>query len=384
MPNITHRALVLDRFNSPMRVAEVATPKPGPHEVLVRVRALALNPYDRVVQTLGGLFTPRLKFPAVLGSDVSGEVVAVGQACRRLRVGDRIMGLALGADRRGNRWQEGAFQEMVLLREDCCCRLPDSVRYTDAAVLPLALATATTGLFMKSQLGLDPPPTLPSPLPQHDSPQRTVIIWGGATSVGSVAIQLATAAGYRVLSTASPHNHERVRRLGAAVVEDYRQDGVVERIVAAAKGSTVVGLLALGAGSGMPCLRIASQFARRPKVAMASAPIALDRAPIGPQAWWRLVTLPRLIGGFAAMALRARATGVPTCSVWGTDLVDDPLGRHMVVDFAEAALRDGRLIAAPEPLIEGQRLEDIPAAIDVLRLGVSARKVVIDLSGVGM
>lgn len=370
---------MLDHFNRPLRIAEVATPAPGPHEVRVRVRALALNPFDHIVQTLGGLITPWLQFPAVLGSDVAGDVVAVGEACRRLRVGDRVMGLALGVDRTANRLQEGAFQEQVLLREDCCCRLPASVRFAEAAVLPLALATAASGLFLESQLGLKPPPVARADEAAAEASRTAVIVWGGATSVGSVAIQLARAAGHRVLSTASPHNHERTRRLGADGVEDYRDPRVVDRLIAAAEGSTVVGLLAMGAGSGTPCLQIARRHAHRPKVAMASAPVALDGAPIGPQGWWRLTHLPRLAAGFAGLALRARATGVPTCALWGTALVEGPLGRRIFAEFAESALADGRLIPAPEPLIAGQGLDDLPAAIETLRQGVSARKVVIEL-----
>lgn len=380
MKPISHRAAVLDRFNRPLRFAEVSTPLPGPGEVRVRVRAIALNPFDRIVQTLGGLITPWVKFPAVLGSDVAGEVVAVGEGCGRIKVGDRVFGLALGVDRAGSRAAEGAFQEQVVLRESCCCRLPEEMSFVDAAVMPLALATAASGLFLKSQLGLDPRQGHGADRGRPDVPEASVVVWGGATSVGSVAIQLANAAGYRVLSTASPHNHAQVLGLGAAAVEDYRDRRAVHRLLEAADGTAIAGVLAIGVGSGRACVRIAASQKPRPKVAMASAPRSLDSAPIVPQIGWRLANLPRLAGGFAMLAFRAGISGVPTSSIWGTALVGDPLGRLVFGEFAETALSSRQLRAAPEPLIAGFRLEDIPDAMETLRRGVSARKVVLQLS----
>lgn len=378
MNSISHRAAVLEGFNRPLRFVEVTTLDPGPLEVRVRVRAVALNPFDRIVQTLGSLITPWLQLPAVLGSDVAGEVVAVGEGCRRIKVGDRVSGLALGVDRAGNRAQEGAFQEQVILREACCCRLPANVDFVDGAVLPLALATAATGLFLKNQLGLDMRALAATGHPA-DTPRASVVIWGGSTSVGTAAIQLAHAAGYRVLSTASPHNHAQLLRLGAAAVEDYRDKRAVDRLLEAADGTVIAGVLAIGAGSGRAALRIAAGRKPRPKVAMASAPLPLDGAPIGPQTLWRLAHLPRLAGGFAMLALRARLTSIPTSAIWGTALVEDPLGARIFGEFAETALADGRLRAAPPPLIAGSRLEDIPDAMETLRRGVSARKVVVTL-----
>ncbi len=379
MHSPTHRAAVLDGFNRPLRFVDMATPAPGPLEVRVRVRAVALNPFDRIVQTLGGLITPWVTFPAVLGSDVAGEVVAAGDGCQRVKVGDRVLGLALGVDRAGNRASEGAFQEQVILREACCCRLPEGIAFVDAAVIPMALATAASGLFLKSQLALDLRMASAAARPNPETLKASVIVWGGATSVGSVAIQLAHAAGYRVLSTASPHNHARVLRLGATAVEDYRDDRAVDRLLEAADGTVIAGVLAIGAGSGRDCLRVAARQRPRPKVAMASAPRSLDGAPIGPQILWRLANLPRLAAGFAMLALRARITGVPTSSIWGTALVEAPLAQAIFGEFAEAALADGRLRTAPQPLIAGARLEDIPDAMKTLRLGVSARKVVVQL-----
>ncbi|HEX7688329.1 MAG TPA: zinc-binding alcohol dehydrogenase family protein [Burkholderiaceae bacterium] len=347
---------------------------PGPNEVLIRNRAVALNPFDRIVQTLGGLVTPWLDYPCILGSDVAGEVVAVGTGVSRFKPGDRVAGLALGVDKVSNRPAEGAFQHYVLLREDATTAIPEAMSFERAAVLPLAIATAASGLFLADQLGLE--------RPRHPASGRrdgTVIVWGGSTSVGSCAIQLARAAGYDVATTASPRNFEHVRRLGASLAFDYRDPAVMAHMTDALRGRQVVGALAIGAGSGKACIELVRRAGGRRIVSMASAPLPLDGAPLGSQRAWKLATLPRLALGFAGLALRARLAGVTVRSLWGTALVKDELGRHIFRDFLGPALAQGVVVPAPEPLVSGHDLRDIPAAMELLRRGVSARKIVVAL-----
>ena len=112
---------------------------------------------------------------------------------------------------------------------------------------------------------------------------------------------------------------------------------------------------------------------------MASAPLPLDDAPLGSQLAWKLATLPRLALGFAGLALRARLGSVTVRSLWGTAIVRHELGRRIFHDFLEPALAHGVLVPAPEPLIGGHDLRDIPAAMELLRKGVSARKIVVAL-----
>ena len=94
--------------------------------------------------------------------------------------------------------------------------IPDSISFESAAVIPLGLSTAPAGLFQDDFLKLQFP-TVP---PQKQT-GNTLLIWGGASSVGSNAIQLAIAAGYQVVTTASPKNFEYVKKLGASAVYDY-------------------------------------------------------------------------------------------------------------------------------------------------------------------
>lgn len=189
--------------------------RPGADEIVVRAHAVAVNPVDGLPGWAYRVILPWLTFPAVVGSDVAGEVVEVGANVTRLRPGDRVVGHAFGVERSQNRAAEGAFQHYVVLMQHMVTPIPDDMAFERAAVLPLTLSTAATGMFQRDHLGLR--------MPSVDAAGRdeTVLVWGGSTSVGSNAIQLARCAGYRVVTTASPRNFDYVRSLGAAAAVDY-------------------------------------------------------------------------------------------------------------------------------------------------------------------
>lgn len=130
-----------------------------------------------------------------------------------------------------------AFQLYSLAVEDLTAELPDSLSFQEGAVLPLALSTASAGLFQADTLGL--------PLPSSEDIQQrneAILVWGGASSVGSVAIQLAAASGVTVVTTASPRNHEFVRSCGAHTIFDYKSPTVVEDIVSILRTTKFVGV----------------------------------------------------------------------------------------------------------------------------------------------
>jgi NADPH:quinone reductase-like Zn-dependent oxidoreductase len=374
MSSSINEAAWLGGPNGPLSISNAPMPVPGVGEIVVRTRALALNPFDGMVQTLGGLITPWLAYPAVLGSDVAGEVVAVGSSVTRLKPGDRVLGLAIGIDKVANRCAEGAFQRFVLLRQDATTVLPDSLSFEQAAVLPLAVATAACALFLPDQLGLQPPAST-----RRQAPARTLVVWGGGTSVGNCAIQLAVAAGYEVVTTSSAGNFDRLRTLGAAQVFDRHDPRVVDTMASALRGREIVGAMAVGVGSGRPCLELIGRCQGRKMVAMASPPVPLDDAPLGRQFAWKLRRLPRLGLGFLSLAITARLRGIKTTSIWGTALVQTPLGKSIFVDFLGAALAKGVFVASPQPLVCGHSLHDIPQAMTRLREGVSSQKIVVAL-----
>lgn len=370
----SNQAAWLNAKGQPLTVYTAPMPQPGVGEILVRSRAIAINPFDGVVQTLGSIVTPWVTYPAILGSDVAGEIAAVGPSVSRFRPGDRVLGLALGVDKLANRASEGAFQHYVILRQEAAAAIPEEISFERAAGLPLAIGTAACGLFLEDQLGLSTP-SLEKPTPTG----KTVLIWGGATSVGSAAIQLATAAGYEVVTTASPRNFDYVRKLGACQVFDYNDADVLTDLVKLLSHCDMAGSLAIAPGSGASCIEIMSRCQGQRIVSMASSPLPIDDAPLTHQFVWKLTRLPRLAAGFAGLAIQARLKGVTIRSIWGTALMRGPLGKKIFNDFLGQALANGRLIPAPEPRVAGHGLDAIPEALALLRRGVSATKVVVML-----
>ncbi len=377
MTSAPHHAAWLRAARQSLTVGEAPPTPPGPGQILVRNRAIAINPFDGIVQSLGSVVTPWLRYPAVLGSDLAGEVLAVGPGVSRFAPGDRVVGLALGVEKAANHAAEGAFQEHVILREACTARIPPGLAYEQAAVLPLAFATAACGLFLPRHLGL----RRPSVASVEQAADQAVLVWGASTSVGSCAVQLVAAAGYAVIAICSARQFEHARRLGASACVDYHDPAARERIVDALGRRELAGVLCLAVGAAGACIDVAARCPGPRKVAMASTPVSLADAPLEGQFGWKLRRLARLALGFAGLALRARRGGVRTSAIWGSSVVQDPWGSRLFEDFLEPALASGRFRPAPQPLVVGSGLEAIPEAMATLRRGVSARKVVVALPG---
>jgi NADPH:quinone reductase-like Zn-dependent oxidoreductase len=347
---------------------------PAENQIAIRNRALAINPVDWMTRSLGEFILPWLKYPAILGTDVAGEVVAVGSAVSRFKVGDRVLGHAVGAEKSRNDPAEGAFQQYTLLLEHMASPIPETMAFEDAAVLPLALSTAACGLFQRDYLALRYPTASAEPT------GKTLLVWGGSTSVGGNAIQLAVAAGYDVITTASPRNFEYVKSLGATRAFDYASKTVVGDIVAAFKHRTIAGALAIGVGSVQACLDIVHACEGAKFVAMASPSVSFEGAPIGRgRTLWLIPTLARLLASNASLTIKARTRKIGTKFIWGGALKDNEVSRVIYRDFLPDALGEGRYVAAPPPLVVGKGIDSVPAAMDAHQKGVSARKVVVSL-----
>ncbi|WP_022899103.1 zinc-binding alcohol dehydrogenase family protein [Humibacter albus] len=344
----TNRALWLFKPGRRFTVGAAPYTSPGPGEVVVRARAVAVNPVDNLPALGYRIALPWLTFPTVIGGDVAGDIAAVGPGVTRLRVGDRVLGMAAGTEKNRNRPAEGAFQHYVVLMQNLVSPIPDDMPYERAAVLPLTLSTAASGLFQEDQLGLELPHV---PAAERD---EVVVIWGGSTSVGSNGIQLARNAGYRVVTTASPRNFEYVRSLGASAVADYRSRTAVHETLDAIGRDSLAGVLAIGAGSLRPALAIASGARGRRRVATVNL-------------------------GLAERLRARRASGVRLGLVWGGTLKDNGVGEAIYGDFLPRALISGSYRSAPEARVIGTGLEAIPEALSVLKNGVSARKLVVTL-----
>jgi hypothetical protein len=212
------------------------------------------------------------------------------------------------------------------------------------------MSTAATGLFQQDQLGLA--------MPTLGAPERgeTVLVWGGSTSVGANAIQLARNAGYRVVATASRRNFDYVSSLGAAGAVDYHDRDAVAQLTALIGDSPLAGALAIGAGSFGPTIELAGRLAGAEKVATAQPAL--------------LVSLHRG---------RAQRKGVELSAIWGGSLKNNEVGPGIYVDFLPAALTSGAYRASPEPLVVGEGLDQIPVGMTRLKNGVSAAKVVVTI-----
>jgi NADPH:quinone reductase-like Zn-dependent oxidoreductase len=198
------QAIVYSRYGSPdvLDFREIEKPTAGAGEVLVRVHAAAVNPYDwhflRGTPWFIRLFTGlrRPKSPR-LGADAAGVVEAVGAGIKLLKPGDRVFGLC-----------KGAFAEYACGKEAELAIVPDGINFEQAASLPIAGVTALQGLRDCGELKAG----------------QTVLINGAAGGVGTFAVQIAKALGATVTGVCSARNAELVRSLGADRIIDYAQE----------------------------------------------------------------------------------------------------------------------------------------------------------------
>jgi NADPH:quinone reductase-like Zn-dependent oxidoreductase len=243
-------AYLVARQQKPLEVRDAPTPTASGNDIVIRNRACAANPVDWFVQSSGLIVKD---YPCILGVDGAGEIAAVGPDvdASRFRVGDRVLAWTNVRPPAAPRDPlHGTFQRYIVTDARGVARIPDSLPFTEACVVPLALCTAASAMFEKGGLAL--------PFPQLEPPNRgeTVLIWGGSTSVGGFAIQMARAAGFEVVTTARAKNFEYCKDLGAVAVFDYTSPTVVDDVVAALKDKKVAAVMdawSRGDGPKMCC-----------------------------------------------------------------------------------------------------------------------------------
>ncbi|KAH7133619.1 hypothetical protein EDB81DRAFT_903771 [Dactylonectria macrodidyma] len=340
MSNSNRAACLTRPDGSPIEALSAPMPKLGPNEVVIRAYAVAINPVDAVKQVME----------------------------RRQGVRHRS-----GLDKRGKGSPESAFQELVLTRDFLTAKLPDNVSSADAAVLPLGASTAACGLFQEDQLALESVPV--GKKKTHMG--KTVLVWGASTSVGNNAVQLAVAAGYDVIATASPKNWDVVRWLGAVDVFDYNSPKAVRKIVAAFEGRKCAGAIAIGQGSQAKCIDIVAQI---PGATQFVSQVSIDTpGPFPKTALSRLPYVAKFLWTRLALQLKAWRSGVKCKFVFGSDIVEWDAEEGMVFRFLEDALQKAQYVTAPEPMVIGNGLDKIQQGLDTIMGGVSGKKVVVTL-----
>ncbi|KAI8809390.1 zinc-binding oxidoreductase-like protein CipB [Cladochytrium replicatum] len=234
-----HLAAIIPSKGSELEIVSRPTPTPGPEEVLIEVHAIALNPIDVYSQSMGFMID---SYPAVIGSDVGGAVLSVGSSVPTstdIKPGQRVAALAPSFVRKGAP-DYGAFQKRVIVPYQAVTLLPDSISFTEAAVLPLSVMTAWFGLN-----------TVSVSISTSHSPEdkKGFLLWSASGSVGTAVLQVAKSMGFYVYATASSKHHEYLKTLGAHRLFDYNDPDVTAKIIQAVRGDGVdveAGYLASG------------------------------------------------------------------------------------------------------------------------------------------
>ncbi|MBE3007652.1 NAD(P)-dependent alcohol dehydrogenase [Microbispora sp. NEAU-D428] len=206
------KAYVLRSYGPPdvLELTDVVTPVPGPGEVLVRVRATSVQPYDwhhmrgepYAARLMGGTLGPRKPRIGILGADVAGQVEAVGAGVTAFRPGDEVFALLT----------RGGFAEYVCVRESELARKPENLSFEQAAAVPMAAVTALMALDQGGvQAGND------------------VLVNGASGGVGTFAVQLAKAFGAQVTGVCGGRNADLVRSIGGDEVVDYTKEDFTRR-----------------------------------------------------------------------------------------------------------------------------------------------------------
>ncbi|CAG9984455.1 unnamed protein product [Clonostachys byssicola] len=355
-----------------LQVRDAPYPVAGENQLVVRTAAIAINPIDHLIQSRGDIMFTHIKYPFVLGMDVSGEVVSVGKGVTRIRPGDRVFGLCRSTSAAVNDSAQGAFQSYTVLQEDLASIITrPEISYPEASVFPLAILTASSALFEKAQLGLQFPEQ-----PARPSSGKAVIIWGGSSSVGCCAIQLAVAAGYEVYTTASTHNHALMRKLGATQAWNYQDAAVVQSMANELTGKSLVGAVAIGKGAAEKCMEVLVKCnAERKHVAMATFPVPDQEPGFLPV----FQIMASFVGWTVAYKLRGLINGVSSAFVDIEPTIGNGVAKYIFTAYLPKALESGSIIPAPEVQIIGESLDKIQEAMDTLKKGVSAKKLVVTL-----
>ncbi|MCM2449712.1 NAD(P)H-quinone oxidoreductase [Agrobacterium vitis] len=192
------KAIVFDDFGGAdvLRLADAPMPELRPDDLLVKVMAAGVNRAD-LLQREGAYGSQSYGDSDILGLEVAGEVIASGDAVTGFAVGDRVMGIGGG----------GAYAQYARLDSGMAAAIPTGMCFIEAAAVMESFVTGWEALAHLGQV----------------AKSETVLVHAAAGGIGSVAIQLAKAAGATVLATASAGNIENVLSLGADAVFDYRR-----------------------------------------------------------------------------------------------------------------------------------------------------------------
>jgi NADPH:quinone reductase len=204
------KAILAREFGGPevLKLEDVADPTAGPNQVLVRIHAIGVNPYDTYM--LSGNYATKPPLPYSPGADAAGVVEAVGAAVTTVKVGDRVY---IGGTATYRSY--GAYAEKAVCETHQVHRLPDRLTFAQGAAINVPYVTAWRALHDRARV----------------QPGETVFIHGASGGVGLAATDVACAWGARVIGTAStPDGLAAVKQQGAAEALNHREPGYLDRV----------------------------------------------------------------------------------------------------------------------------------------------------------
>ncbi|ATY65745.1 Alcohol dehydrogenase zinc-containing [Cordyceps militaris] len=364
---MSHLAAVSVAQGQPLQVQSRSTPKPGPGELLLAVKSVALNPADTLMRGTG-LFIPR--YPTILGFDVAGVVLEVGDGVPTNPADNEhgvffAAGVTKVAAYSGAVWagcdpDYGVFQERCLVPWQHAAPLPAAFSsWHRAATLPVSVQVP---LCAWDALGLASAESGAAAAGEKEA----LLIWGASSSVGTMGVQLARSQKARgssvgaVYATAGAANHAYVKSLGADRVFDYKSPEVVESVVYAAKeDGLVIRHCFLATGDVALCQAVLSASGRTAANGggkIASAPVVPDETEEvdGVQVIFLVPSLDKTERLAQFQRWMAQLSGYVAAGV---------------------------IKPSPEPKIVGTGLESINDGLDTLSQGVSCSKLVIQIAG---
>ena len=204
------KAIRIHEFGGPevMKLDEVERPVPAADEILVKVYASSVNPADYIIRQGGNeVLRSYLKLPLGLGLDVAGVVEETGSAVTELKKGDKVYGVP-------NFPGDGSYAEYIAAKSGQFWLMPQHISFNEAGALPSCALIAWNGIVELGKVG----------------PGQRVLIHGAAGGVGNLAVQFTKAMGSYVIGTASAHNVDFLKELGADDVIDYRNQHFEELV----------------------------------------------------------------------------------------------------------------------------------------------------------
>ncbi|KAJ5137974.1 hypothetical protein N7526_004207 [Penicillium atrosanguineum] len=380
----THLAAVSSAKGQPFELQTRPTPKPGPDELLIAVKSVALNPADAIMRDQG-LFIPR--YPTVIGFDMSGLVLEVGD---NVPIDTDLAtffrpGITRVAAYAASFWKLRTISGAVPRSWQHAVPLPDEgISWNHAATLPVAVEVPLNAWDM---MGIPRVGEATASVPtaadsiSTDTPggkqknktekREALLIWGASSSVGTMGVQTArllredpNSSFAAVYATAGSANKNYVDSLGADRVFDYKDSQVVDAIVSAAKeDGLVIRHCFLATGQLAPCLAVLKEFVGEDQEGNKAKTAKIGSAPVVPP--------------------NAEVVdGVETIFVMPSTVEGERLEqfRYCMGTWLRENLAKGTIRPSPEPSVVGKGLGAINAGLNKLLLGVSCTKLIIEIA----